>query len=546
MAVIIPNGNIEFYSGIRLDNTYQNALSFGTAAEREAFFNGTTHKVAAVTKESYTRVTGNTCDVEVEIHRMYGVNYMRFQNTGISNKWFYAFVTRVEYLNNASTRVTFELDVLTTFYFDWAYGYSFVERMHALTDKAGDNIIPENFSLGTLQPSFVQQAALGDMCLVLAQIRFADGSDFADGDKCGQMASPVKFHIYYMNPLGTQPDFQSFLGDLKYLWSQQYDSIIGVFMYPKDLLGTATDSGSGDGSQHWYNISRTLGTKDFTVNKPTSLNGYTPRNKKLLTYPYNYMLVNTQNASNQYRYERFSSQNCVLKMVGTLQCTPEVDLCPVNYNGVNNYVNISEKITIDSLPQVPLPIDSYKAWLAQTASSRKNKVITAAASGALGSALAGGKLGMEVGGLYGAAIGALGGGILGGITGAIGGNVNNMMKEAEAQDMQNKYSGRSVATNELAAGLLGFNVWQMALTAQDARIVDDYFDMFGYAQNRVMIPNIRSRAHWNYIKTNGLNMVNPNVPAEAIAKIKAIHDQGVTYWRNHEEIGNYALTNSIL
>ena len=233
-------------------------------------------------------------------------------------------------------------------------------------------------------------------------------------------------------------------------------------------------------------------------------------------------------------------------MVGTLQCTPEIDLCPVDYNGVSGYVNISEKITIDNLPQVPLPVDSYKAWLAQTASSRKNKVITGAAGGALTSAFAGGKLGLEVGGAYGAAIGAIGGGLLGAITGAIGGNVNNMMKEAEAQDMQNKYVGRSLGPNELAAGLLGFNIWQMCLNAQDAQIVDDYFDMFGYAQNRVKVPAIRTRDHWNYIKTNGLNMsFTTGIPADYVVKIKAIHDQGVTYWKNHAEIGNYALTNSI-
>lgn len=547
--IIYPTGKLQLYSGIKLDNTYQHALSFASEAAREAFFGNTgagslmRHNLTA---RQYQRVNSGVCEVQLPINEVYDINYMRFQNTDFSTRWFYAFVTKVEYVNNQNSRIYYEIDVLTTFYFDWDYLPSFVEREHAATDTPGDNIVPESFSLGTLKPTFIQQANLGDMALVLAQIRFGEGSDFADGDSCGQMAQPVKFWIYYMNATGTQRDFQSFLGDLKSLWSYDYESIIGVFMFPASLLGTETDYGTGSGVNQWFNIKRTLGTQDFTIAKPTSLGGYTPRNKKLLTYPYNYMLVNTEGASNEYRYERFTSQNCVLKMVGTLQCTPEIDLCPVDYNGVSGYVNITEKITIDNLPQVPLPVDSYKAWLAQTASSRKNKVITGAAGGALSSGFLGAKLGATIAGPYGAAIGAVGGGLLGAITGAIGGNVNNMMKEAEAQDMQNKYVGRTLGTNELAAGLMGFNIWQMCLNAEDAAIVDNFFDMFGYAQNKIKVPAIRTRDHWNYIKTNGLNMsFTSGIPADYVVKIKAIHDQGVTYWKNHSEIGNYALVNSI-
>ena len=84
----------------------------------------------------------------------------------------------------------------------------------------------------------------------------------------------------------------------------------------------------------------------------------------------------------------------------------------------------------------------------------------------------------------------------------------------------------------------------MSVTQENARVIDDFFDRFGYAIERVQTPAIRTRPHWNYIKTNGLNMSSQNVPADYVEKIKAIHDTGVTYWKAHDEIGNYALNNA--
>lgn len=43
-----------------------------------------------------------------------------------------------------------------------------------------------------------------------------------------------------------------------------------------------------------------------TYNKPSSLNGYTPKNKKLLTWPYCFINVSNNNGSaNSLRYEYF-------------------------------------------------------------------------------------------------------------------------------------------------------------------------------------------------------------------------------------------------
>ena len=45
----------------------------------------------------------------------------------------------------------------------------------------------------------------------------------------------------------------------------------------------------------------------YQVSKPTTINGYTPKNKKLLTYPYCYLLLsNNSGSSNILMYEKFT------------------------------------------------------------------------------------------------------------------------------------------------------------------------------------------------------------------------------------------------
>lgn len=48
-----------------------------------------------------------------------------------------------------------------------------------------------------------------------------------------------------------------------------------------------------------------------SISKPSTLDGYTPVNKKLLTYPYCYLLASNNSGSQvELHYEIFKSTNC--------------------------------------------------------------------------------------------------------------------------------------------------------------------------------------------------------------------------------------------
>ena len=556
--LIYPTGKI------KLDNTYQHVLSFASESARETFFNTTPLKKYSLTAMQYQRVTLGSCEVNISIGNLYDVNYMRFQNADFSNKWFYAFVTNVEYINDANTRIFFEIDVNTTFYFDWSYLPCFVEREHSTTDTAGDNLIEEPVKFGEPAAFSRQEQYYNQFYAVITVSDFItiSGDRNAIIAAYGYKDSNNVFHTVSVNgctcnifDLTVDADIQNFQQALSDIAESQTE-IVNIFLFPKAFF-TMSGVDATTGRQ----------TVEFTaqltsVARPTALNGYTPRNKKLLTYPYCYLCVDNGKITNNYRYEYFnkvsgwSDYPFVIK--GVPLPTPNVYIAPLNYKNKLagsaepwGYV-LDEKLDFPPLPQVAYPIDSYAAWLAQTESSRQNKIIAGAAAGVGTGIAAGAKLGGAVGaagGPVGAVGGAAIGAALGGVLGAVGAKVANDMAITEAADMKNKASGAAADCTALVDSHWGIIFKQMTLNAQDAAIIDSFFDLFGYAQNKILTPNPRIRPHWTYIKTNGLNIAftsTHGIPADYVRKIKAIHDNGVTFWADHSEIGNYALNNAIV
>lgn len=551
MITIQPNGNIKLYSGIRLDNAYQNALSFENAAARTAFFhNDNPYLIATLTKQSYQRVTSGQCDIEMGVTALYNCNYMAFQNLGFSNRWFYAFVTNVEYINNITTRVFYEIDVLTTFYFDWNYLPSFVEREHTATDAIGENLVPESINYGECAAFAREWGYRFDNWSVIVALSAFGREGTADE---GIAASAIAGDYVSGVSIVEYEDITTFKNSfLNVISGETREDVVCVFMFPNPLVTITNDPNVANGTLI-VNRSQTM-----HATRPATLDGYTPKNKKMFTYPFSYLCVDTGSVTNNYRYEWFDHDAGINDYSFTIRgaCVPGggIYAAPVNYKnsgayaggtGIDHYIPVfDERIEAPKLPQVCYPIDSFKAWLAQSESTRQNKILHSVAAGAIGSAGTGAMIG-AAGGAIGMIGGAVAGGLIGAVGGAIGGKISDDMSKSEAADMKNKTAGNLSGTLEVVDNKYGFIFKYMSLCAQDAKIVDDYFSMFGYAIHAIKTPQIRTRPHWNYIKTIGLNMAAQNVPADYVRKIKEIHNAGVTYWKVHDEIGNYNLNNQV-
>ena len=57
-----------------------------------------------------------------------------------------------------------------------------------------------------------------------------------------------------------------------------------------------------------------------------------------------------------------------------------------------------------------------------------------------------------------------------------------------------------------------------------------YFHLYGYAQNKVMVPSISDRKYWNYVKTTDVRLKVNNCPKQHLQTLKAMFDNGVTVW----------------
>lgn len=501
---IQPNSTIKLYKNVPLDTTYEHTLWFdNVSAQNNYFHNNSAILLQTFDGQTYQRVVKGEMTLGVNAESIYTCNYLAFRNTAFGAKWFYAFVTSVEYVSNTASKLTFEIDVMQTYLFDVTLKECFVEREHSAYDYVGSNIVTENIDIGPIICNAISKTGHFDSYVaVIASAHSSNGS--TTGGYKGGLFSGVN----YIPCLIDNPEqVQNALDYLKLLVdANKQDSVVSIFLMPSKFYPTDSH----------------VSVQVNKVAKNTNLHGYTPKNKKLLTYPYNYLQVECGNNSANYRYEWFSTDTCNFAMFGTISCNPQISLQPQGYNGVDSdSFNQNEQLVMDGFPQVAWSIDSFRAWLAQDASGSAINGIASVASLLTGALT--GNIGMTTSGALGVA-----------------GNANSMLN---ALNRSPQASGTNSGTIDVANRDKDFYFRQMQVTQEYARMIDEYFDKFGYATREVKKPNRNVRKQWTYTKTNGCIVVG-NAPSDDVRRICEIYDKGITFWKNANNVGNYELDNS--
>ena len=170
-----PNTNIRLIRSCPLDPTYENTIWFDTQSQQTEYFKSLPG--INFTKLSYQRYGQGVITIMSMVDYIYDCNYMMFQNANYDQRWFYAFITSMEYVNENTARVYYELDVMQTYLFDAVPDICFVEREHSETDNIGDNIVHEDVYFGpyvyegAISPVNTVQGAeytMDDMSIILA------------------------------------------------------------------------------------------------------------------------------------------------------------------------------------------------------------------------------------------------------------------------------------------------------------------------------------------------------------------------------------------
>ena len=91
----------------------------------------------------------------------------------------------------------------------------------------------------------------------------------------------------------------------------------------------------------------------------------------------------------------------------------------------------------------------------------------------------------------------------------------------------------------------GFSFYKMSIKQEYAKIIDDFFSMYGYKVNEVKVPNITGRTNWNYIKTVNCNLLG-DIPQNDMQKLKDMFNKGITLWHNASTFLDYSQNNAIV
>lgn len=102
-------------------------------------------------------------------------------------------------------------------------------------------------------------------------------------------------------------------------------------------------------------------------------------------------------------------------------------------------------------------------------------------------------------------------------------------------------SGSSTAT--FAMGMHGFDFRRQCADLDTLEKIDTFFDMFGYAVNKVKVPNTQTRQCWNYVQLDTPCIVG-SVPVQGMNRIKQAFSDGIRLW-HVDEVGDYSKDNPI-
>ena len=108
---------------LEIDN--KNQLTFENEQAQRDYFLSLPYK--EITEISYQR-KNNVIMFPEHIDNLLEYNYVMYLNENYTNKWFYAFITNMEYETDHNTKISITTDVFQTWQFKINFKESFIER----------------------------------------------------------------------------------------------------------------------------------------------------------------------------------------------------------------------------------------------------------------------------------------------------------------------------------------------------------------------------------------------------------------------------------
>lgn len=541
-----------FLLSVPLEKDYAHTLYFENKTAQNTYFQG---RVRLKYEDfTYQRKDG-VIRIPDQIDTLWkqGVNYVMYQNPDYNDKWFYAFITDMQYINDGRTDITIQTDCLQTWMFEKVMKPCFIEREHTENDTPGENTVPEGLETGEFVANRHTRSQYANSLSIVFAVTAASGDgNPLDGRFVNGHWSGVCYAVFDGTPSNQNAtNINNFVKRYAESKETTTDAIISMFICPTRMLTLTPGGPEGEGWEDYVKTTMEVDKKfingesaEISVGFSTlSLDGYTPRNKKLMAFPYRYLLASNNNGGSVvYHYEQFYKKDAFGKK--TIVTNPEfviegvvcpgcsIRMIPMDYKGIQR--NDDEGINMGKFPILNWASDEYTNWLTQNG---VNIALEVAAG--VGQIVAGAAAAAATGG----AAAAIGAGLAsGGVS-----TIANTLAQVHTQSFTPPQARGNINAGDVitAAGQNDFHFYDMTVKKEYAQILDEYFDMYGYKTHRVKIPAQNHRANYWFTKTIDANITG-EIPQNDLQTIKDCYNRGVTYWRKPENFKNYTADNGIV
>lgn len=508
---------------VPLDKELNHTLWFGSKSEQTEYFkskkiannsgvNGCTYQ----RKESIIRYPALVDDIN-------SANYVMYRNYSQSTKWYYAFIKNMEYKQEDLTYIEIEIDPIQTYLFDITIGKCFIEREHVTNDEVGAHTIPENLETGEYICNGYKYDT--DMLVYSYVINYTETPSGAIAKGAFNMGGiPVAGGIHQYLDYNLLEEFITEFDE-----AGKSDAIVSVYIVPRKFFKPNIVDGEEVYATSPLDTEEPI-TYDYEITKPTSLKGYTPRNKKLLTYPYQYLAVsNNSGASNVLQFEHFTdsqgarSNKCIFEVAGIPVIGGSIKSVPKYYKEIVR--NNDEGIIAGKFPVLSWSSDYFTNWLTQ------NSVNIGVQAGSSIASIVGGTALLLTGAGAMAGAGMIAGGLMG---------VSNQMGQLYEHSLIPASSKGNVNGGDIvtASKANTFFYNSMCIKPEYARVIDKFFDMYGYKVNDLKVPNKNHRSKYWYTKTIDANITG-NAPQAELTRIINAYNKGITFWRKDANFRGY-------
>lgn len=440
-----PDTVVKILKGIELDRDLENTYRFASLSAQQNFFSSPKRVKFQLENLQYLRTGENSIKVEKDTASLYDCNYLMFQNKGYRDasgrtRWFYAFIDRVDYVNEATSEIFYTIDPMQTWWFDFKFADCMVEREHVRDDRIGKNVISEpvecgdymqevkasivppnsfKYKGGLITTKPINNGALPSGTITIqitssASVSFSRPKPYAGVDvgselnttgTVGQYPTDLSWYAdfslvkneeatgkYHSDNTVTAPGildikYYSLQNLISWIANAQIDGmdakdIYAVFIYP-DFFSSEDDTAIfdsyGSGSKEktmTFDMSSTAGFKK------TDGKFFVPKNNKLYTFPYTRLTVSSHYGNvAHYKFELFDNGfKPKFTLLSILTATPQAALIPVGYRGKGDATDYM--VTLPYAIEIPVKGDAFKTYMAENKgniiSSIFNSVLSAA------------------------------------------------------------------------------------------------------------------------------------------------------------------------